>query len=291
MKSQSNLSNEKNILMARSFFKSLVLFFFIVTSQLFSASYPLINYLDLLKEHPLLGPAGSHREGEIEIVTDPDEIRRIENDCYENYLKKGMDSCTARQASQAGIISQDPFWIVLRDAVIFPNGSKGLFNRVIEKNSLDQTFGSTVIAPLLPDGRIILVLNYRHATRRWEIELARGSHNANETPEQTAIRQTSEETGYKLQKPQILGYLNTNSTLSSCNTAVVAGFVQERRSPQLDNSEAIKGILALTKKQLLEALQKGWFEMGLNGKLQKIHVRDPYIAYVILMAENRGIWP
>lgn len=283
---------KKNISMSCYFFKFLIILsFFTGTSQLFCLGYPLINYLDLLKEHPLLGPAGSHREGEIEVVIDPDEIRRIENDCYENYLKKGLDSCTARQASQAGIISQDPFWIILRDAVIFPNGSKGLFNRVIEKNTIDQTFGSTVIAPLLPDGRIILVLNYRHATRRWEIELARGSRNVNETLEQTAIRQTSEETGYKLQKPQILGHLNTNSSISSCATAVIAGFVQEKRSPQLDNSEAIKGILALTKKQLLEALQKGWLEMDLNGKSQKIHVRDPYLAYVILMAENKGIWP
>lgn len=259
--------------------------------KLAATGYPLTDYLELLKAHPNIGILGSHRDGEVEIVTDPDEIRRIENACYERYLQQGMDSIIARESSQAGIISQDPFWIFLRDAVIFPNGNKGLFNRIIQKNSLDQSIESAVVAPLLPDGRIVLVLHYRHATRSWELELARGGKRTSETAEMAAARQTSEETGYKLQNPQLLGYLAGDTSISSGITAVIAGFVQEKRSAHPDDSEAIKGVLALTKTQLLEAVQKGWIEVKFSGKPQKIHVRDPAFAYVILMAQQKGLWP
>jgi ADP-ribose pyrophosphatase len=257
---------------------------------LLAYSYSHQDYLELLKQHPNLGPNGSHRDGEVEIVTDLDEIRRIENECYERYLKNGMDAQSAKVASQAGILAQDPYWIVMRDAVIFPSGTKGLFNRVIQRTALDQPVEGTVCAALLPDGRILAVLHHRHATRSWELELPRGGKISGESIEQTAIRQTSEETGYRLQNPQLLGYLAGDSSVASGITAVMAGFVKEKRSPKLDDTEAIKGVLALTKTQLTDALQKGWIEIKLSGHPERVHVRDPAFAYVILIAGQKGIW-
>lgn len=260
-------------------------------APLLGSCYSHNDYLELLKNYPNLGPSGSHRDGEVEIVTDQDEIRRIENECYERYVKNGMDSQSARAASQAGIISQDPYWIIIRDAVIFPSGTKGLFNRIIQRTALVQPIEGAVCAPLLPDGRILVVLHYRHATRSWELELPRGGKLKDESLEQTAVRQTSEETGYKLQNPQLLGYLAGDSSIASGITAVVAGFVNEKKSPKLDDTEAIKGVLALTKNQLLESLQKGWIEVTLAGQTQRVQVRDPAFAYVILITSQKGIWP
>ncbi|MBI3090433.1 MAG: NUDIX hydrolase [Candidatus Tectomicrobia bacterium] len=57
--------------------------------------------------------------------------------------------------------------------------------------------GAAAIVPLLPDGRVVMVHQYRHATggRLWEIPA--GTLAAGETPEVCAHRELAEETGYR----------------------------------------------------------------------------------------------
>ena len=68
--------------------------------------------------------------------------------------------------------------------------------------------GSVVVIPHLPDGRLILVRQYRHAVKETLWELVAGGMERGETPRQSARRELMEEAGYRarLLKPLLEFY-------------------------------------------------------------------------------------
>ncbi len=60
--------------------------------------------------------------------------------------------------------------------------------------------GSVVVLPVLPDGKIVMIRQYRHATRQYMWELVAGRKEPEETPKQGAARELLEETGYRARK-------------------------------------------------------------------------------------------
>ena len=77
--------------------------------------------------------------------------------------------------------------------------------------------GSVVVLPVLPDGRIVMVRQYRHATREYLWELVAGRKEPEETPKQGAARELLEETGYRAKRFKV--FLDVFPT---------PGFLQER---------------------------------------------------------------
>jgi 8-oxo-dGTP pyrophosphatase MutT (NUDIX family) len=62
--------------------------------------------------------------------------------------------------------------------------------------------------PLLPDGRVVCVRQYRHGIGRVVTELPAGMLDPRETPAQAAVRELAEETGYRaVDQPVPLGEL------------------------------------------------------------------------------------
>ncbi len=57
--------------------------------------------------------------------------------------------------------------------------------------------GAVVILPILDDGRICLIRNYRVAVGKWLLELPAGTLEPNEPPIETAKRELIEETGFR----------------------------------------------------------------------------------------------
>ena len=57
--------------------------------------------------------------------------------------------------------------------------------------------GSVVVIPHLPDGRLILVRQYRYAAQQSMWELVAGGLESGETPRQGARRELLEEAGYR----------------------------------------------------------------------------------------------
>jgi ADP-ribose pyrophosphatase len=80
---------------------------------------------------------------------------------------------------------------------------------VLEPNGLRTTRevithpGSVVVMPVLPDGRIILIRQYRHAARRFLWELVAGRMDPGESARQAAARELIEETGYRAKRLRI----------------------------------------------------------------------------------------
>jgi len=82
---------------------------------------------------------------------------------------------------------------VRRDRVAEPGG-------VIASRDIVVHPGSVVLLPVFPDGKILLVRQYRHAARAFLWELVAGRVDAGESPAQAAHRELAEETGYSARK-------------------------------------------------------------------------------------------
>jgi ADP-ribose pyrophosphatase len=91
------------------------------------------------------------------------------------------------------IVYQGPVFGVRRDEVIEPSGVRTIREVVTHP-------GSVVVLPVLPDKRILMIRQYRHATRQYLWELVAGRMEAGETPRRAAARELIEETGYRAKR-------------------------------------------------------------------------------------------
>lgn len=57
--------------------------------------------------------------------------------------------------------------------------------------------GAVVILPIVPDGRVCMIRNFRIAVGQWLLELPAGTLEPGEPPQRTAERELIEETGYR----------------------------------------------------------------------------------------------
>lgn len=95
------------------------------------------------------------------------------------------------------MIYQGRFLKILRDQVQLPDGGIGHREYI-------QHPGASAILPVLDNGEIILVEQYRHALKQVFLEIPAGKRDKGEAPEVTAKRELEEETGYKAQKLEYL---------------------------------------------------------------------------------------
>ena len=65
--------------------------------------------------------------------------------------------------------------------------------------------GAVAAVPVLPDGRIVMVRQYRHGIRDFLLEVPAGTLEAGEAPEACARREVEEEAGYRAGRMLPLG--------------------------------------------------------------------------------------
>jgi ADP-ribose pyrophosphatase len=69
--------------------------------------------------------------------------------------------------------------------------------------------GAAAVVPVDPDGRVLLVRQYRHATGGWILEVPAGKLDRGERPEECARREIVEETGHRAGRLEPLGWIWT----------------------------------------------------------------------------------
>lgn len=136
---------------------------------------------------------------------------------------------------------------VRRDELIEPTGVRTMREVVTHP-------GSVVVLPVLPDGRIVLVRQYRHAAGQYLWELVAGRMERGENPKQGAARELIEETGYRGKKFSVfLEVFPTPGFLEEKMFLLLAeGLTQGEAQPEEDEKLIAK---AYTKKQLEEMIR------------------------------------
>jgi ADP-ribose pyrophosphatase len=126
--------------------------------------------------------------------------RRILSTVYDNGGENVPLMATKKPSSaqilNSEMIYEGPVFGLRRDQVIEPSGVRAVREVITHP-------GSVVVLPILPDKRILLIRQYRHATRQYLWELVAGRIDGGEKPKQAAARELIEETGYRAKKLRV----------------------------------------------------------------------------------------
>jgi ADP-ribose pyrophosphatase len=94
------------------------------------------------------------------------------------------------------MVYQGKVFGVRRDEVVEPNGVRAVREVITHP-------GSVVVLPVLEDGQVVMIRQYRHAARQYLWELVAGRMEAGEKPKKAAARELLEETGYRAARYEV----------------------------------------------------------------------------------------
>lgn len=201
------------------------------------------DYRALIRRRPDLF---ANTEGGIRVETEPGRIAAIEAEVRRRYATAGHPAGWA----EVGVVYSDPWVAVLRDAVTFPDGSVGLHSRVVR---LGGEISGVAICPRL--GRqIVLIRQFRHATRRWHWEFPRGGRDG-EAPEVAAAREVEEEIGGRIIRLQPLGLVHGATHVLANAVALYMADIEAVGEPQ--QAEAIAAIRLVGAEELAAMIRDG----------------------------------
>ena len=152
------------------------------------------------------------------------------------------------QVLSSQIVYEGKVFGIRRDEVIEPTGVRTTREMITHP-------GSVVVLPVLPDGRMLLIQQYRYAARQYLWELVAGRMDPGETPIEGAARELKEETGYSAKKLKVfLEFFPTPGFLEEKMYLMLAeGLTPGEATPEDDERIMAK---AYTHKQLDEMLRK-----------------------------------
>ena len=136
------------------------------------------------------------------------------------------------------------------DVMQIPNGNTATWD-FIEHN------GAAAVIALKPDGKILMVRQYRNALERETLEIPAGGLNINEeTMEEAAKRELREETGYIANKIEFL--ISIRTTVAFCNERIDIYFADnlELGNQNLDEDEFLE-VVSYSIDELLQMIYDG----------------------------------
>lgn len=140
-----------------------------------------------------------------------------------------------------------------RDTMILPDGKEETWDYVHHKKG-----GGACTVPVLPDGRVLLIRQFRPAIDRVALELPAGARDASgEDPAVTAARELEEETGYRPGKMTKLAHILT--AVAWCNESTDIYLAQDLtrvHGQELDEAEEIE-LCPMTLEYLCEKVFAG----------------------------------
>ena len=158
---------------------------------------------------------------------------------------------------------------IYKDTMQFANG------KTEEWDFVSHRMGAAAVLPVLPDGRIIMVRQYRNALERKTLEIPAGCRdNLDEDTSLCAKRELEEETGYRAEKEDFEFLISVKTTVAFCNEQIEVYVAHNLKSSMqhLDEDEYIN-VQAYTVDELLELIYA--------GKMQDAKTMAAIMAYKI----------
>lgn len=148
------------------------------------------------------------------------------------------------------LVYQGAILDMYQDTMSLPNGNTAKWDFVFHK-------GAAAVVPVLSDGRIMMVRQYRNALERYTLEIPAGAVNVVEEPKiDCAYRELEEETGYRC--PELEPLIHVNTTVAFCNEFIEI-FVARKLIPSkqhLDEDEFLN-VEAHELSELLDMIYSG----------------------------------
>jgi ADP-ribose pyrophosphatase len=140
------------------------------------------------------------------------------------------------QILSSEMLYQGPVFGLRRDELIEPTGLR-------TKREVITHPGSVVVLPVLPDGNIVMIQQYRHATKQYLWELVAGRMEPGEDPKTAAARELAEETGYHTKKLKIfLDVFPTPGFLEERMFLLLASDVQSGTASPEDDEKIVSAV-------------------------------------------------
>jgi 8-oxo-dGTP pyrophosphatase MutT (NUDIX family) len=99
------------------------------------------------------------------------------------------------------VVFKNPWWTYKKDIYELPTGKPGEYHYV-------HTNGSAMTIPVMRDGKMLLVRQYRYLNHKESIEFPCGSVKDGSTYDETAAHELAEETGYSAGSISMVGEFN-----------------------------------------------------------------------------------
>lgn len=200
-----------------------------------------MDYFSLVKSHSELF---NNENALLNIVLDQKTISEWEAKKEVEVKQKGQPF----EWAKIGVILDDPYNIIVRDLVQFPDGDMRGYGRSIATASLRGGKGVVVLSEY--EGKILLLHQYRHATRKWHYEVPRGYGEPNIPAVENAYKEVEEETGGKVAELISLGEFYNNTGYETASVALFYAKLSSIGKPEVN--EGIESFVWLTVKALEE---------------------------------------
>ena len=124
---------------------------------------------------------------------------------------------------------------IYQDLMQLPDGKRENFDFIKHK-------GAAAIIPVLDDGRIVMVRQYRNAIDDYTLEIPAGGLNGPDEPTKVAAhRELEEETGYRAEMEDVRFLISLYTTVAFCNEKIDIYMTDKltKTSQHLDDDEFI----------------------------------------------------
>lgn len=138
------------------------------------------------------------------------------------------------------------------DSIRLPDGREEKYDFIYHK-------GAAAVVPVMDDGRILMVRQYRNAIDSYTLEIPAGGRNSvTEPTHDCAYRELEEETGYHAEYDNVKFLLTLYTTVAFCNEKIDIYYADklEKTAQHLDDDEYIN-VEAYSLDELTEMIISG----------------------------------
>jgi ADP-ribose pyrophosphatase len=153
-------------------------------------------------------------------------------------------------------VVDSPYMRLRVDEVELPDGT------IVPNYYVRESFGFVTILALTPARQVVLVRQYRYGADSIHLELPAGMLIEGEAPQECALRELAEETGYEVARSVLAATYLPEPVRSTARAYVYIGFdARKTREPQPDATEHLEVELA-TLASLRAMLADGTIDAG-----------------------------